>query len=253
MGQQPRRPFAPGRRRCLPARRVSAPSLQRARRRRGQRVEDGGGKAGGGESQSRRRKSRRRRRTLDPAGGGGSWREEEDLRRGGGERTGEAGRRRRRRGGAGPWAGRAVGGAYGGSRPLRREPRRERPQLAPPPGSAPAAMPAAPPRQLASRRRLARRKTWRCKAAALPAIALNTKVFLTPLRPSRPGTPGRKGLARWTLEPTAVGATPPFLWFLQRSVVPSIYFKGNFNNDYKDDFCPLFQFKRKNKLRDEGV
>ncbi|XP_049565302.1 uncharacterized protein LOC117195964 [Orcinus orca] len=136
--------------------------------------------------------------------GGGSAQEDGGRRRtcgeAGGERTGGAGRPRRRRGGAGPWAGRDVGGAYGGLRALRRGPRRERPRLAPPPGSAPAATRTAPPRQLASWRRLARRKTWRCKAAALPAIGLNTKEpFSHPCALPGPGPPDGRGwlVGRW--------------------------------------------------------
>lgn len=52
-----------------------------------------------------------------------------------------------------------------------------------------------------------------------------------------------------TLEPTVVGAPTSFLWFLQKRGVPSIYFKGKFNNDGNDNFSPLSQLRGEKKKR----
>lgn len=79
-------------------------------------------------------------------------------------------------------------------------------------------------RQFASRRRLARRKTWRWKA---PALLGDRSEYKEPF--SRPCALPRgsqiQGTGSVTPEPTTVGAAGPFLWFLWINVVPSIYLK----------------------------
>lgn len=241
-------PSRPGQRRCLPARRVFALSLQRTRRGRGQRAGGWRWECRGRRVAEPEEKEQEKAPDTRSSEGRGSWREEEDLRRGG-----RRAHRRSRETKTAAGRGRAVGGAGRGRGLWRLE--------GTPEGAEARKAATCPAPRLRPRRDAGRPSSPACFLAAPRAeedLAVQgcssagycseyKRAFLTPLRPSRPGTPGRKGLARWTLETTAVGATPPFLWFLQRSVVPSIYFKGHFNNDYNDDFCPLFQFKRKNK------
>lgn len=162
------------------------------------------------------------------ARGGGSWREEKDL-LGSGERKTRAG------------AGRARGGFWAGpagrdSGPLPREMRRERPRLSCPQAPAPAAtrvVPPPPARQMARASLLPSGAsgggtTWPTMRGTLLRIQKSLSHALA-LRPARPDSQ-MQGTDSLTLEPTAVGDTPPFLRFLQRLVVvPSIYFKGTFN------------------------
>lgn len=76
------------------------------------------------------------------------------------------------------------------------------------------------------------------------------RAFLTPLRPSPPGAPRWTALAPWMLEPTAVGAPPGFCGSCREACFQ--VFTGKFNDQYNDNFGPLFQFERKNKLMAEG-
>lgn len=157
------------------------------------------------------------------ARGGGSWREPEDrgerrwaVQEGeGGRSGGPGGAGRGGRGGGGEGQGRAGG-------PWARLRGRGQPT-----GRARAGGPRPRPdgrSQFASRRRLARRKTWRWKA---PALLGDGSEYKEPF--SRPCALPRgsqiQGTGSVTPEPTTVGAAAPFLWFLWINVVPSIYLK----------------------------
>lgn len=163
--------------------------------------------------------------------GGGGPGEEERRERGGTQSP----RNSKRKSAVGRGWGWDVGGAGRGrglwdARPLWRDPGRERPRFAPPPDPAPAAPPAARSGQLASPLRLAGKEAG-CERLVVRGCGSSDdcseykRAFLTPLRPSPPGAPRWTALAPWMLEPTAVGAPPRFLWFLQRSLLPSLYRK----------------------------